>query len=389
MLACQKHLFSLPENVAYLNCAYMSPQCEAVEMAGYQGVARKNRPFEISVADFFEPVVHLKKLFARLIRATDFERVAVIPSVSYGMANVVKNVKASPGQNIVTVAEVFPSNYYAWQRLAGETGATVRLVEAPTFPIPAGRSRGEIWNEKILEAIDSQTIAVSLPHVHWADGTLFDLATIRRRSREVGAFLVIDGTQSVGILPFDFAAIEPDALICAGYKWMLGPYGLGLAWYGEHFDDGLPIEENWINRLGSDDFQNLVNYQPAYQPKAYRYCMGENSQFIAAPMLSAALELLLDWGVENLQAYAVQRSQPYLEKLEKMGCWVERPGYRGGHLAGVRLPAGADLEKLKSDATAANVYVSFRGSAVRVSTHVFNDVEDFERLLEVFENCLT
>lgn len=388
MLTCQKYQFSLPDEVSYLNCAYMSPNAEVVELAGYHAVAKKNLPFEIFVPDFFEPVARLKQLFARLIHAADPERVAIIPSVSYGMAGVVKNVKVKPGQNIVMVGEVFPSNYYAWKRLADEKGAEIRLVKAPAFPIPAGHSRGETWNRSLLEAIDCQTVAAALPHVHWADGTRFDLEAVRRRTREVGALLVVDGTQSVGALPFDMRTIQPDALICAGYKWMLGPYGLGVAWYGEYFDDGTPIEENWINRLDSENFQGLVNYQEAYRPKANRYCMGENSQFISVPMLSAALELQLEWGVENIQEYAVRLSEPYFEQFEKMGCWVEKLSYRSGHLAGLRLPEGVDLEGLKTAVAEAGVFVSFRGNAMRVSTHVFNNQEDFERLAGVLKSFL-
>ncbi|NBC06158.1 MAG: aminotransferase class V-fold PLP-dependent enzyme, partial [Bacteroidetes bacterium] len=86
------------------------------------------------------------------------------------------------------------------------------------------------WNEAILDAIDERTALVSLAHVHWADGTLFDLPAIRQRATEAGALLVIDGTQSVGALPFDIQEIQPDALICAAYKWLMGPYTTGLAY---------------------------------------------------------------------------------------------------------------------------------------------------------------
>jgi selenocysteine lyase/cysteine desulfurase len=384
MLHCQKQRFSLPDEVSYLNVAYMSPLPDVVEMAGYQGVAKKTLPYEVIRSDFFEPVARLKQLFARLVNAEDFERIAVVPSVSYGMANVVKNVPAQRGQNIVLVEEIFPSNYYPWKRLCDDTGATLRIVEAP----PAAPGRGAFWNERLLEAIDNQTVAVTLPNVHWADGTRFDLEAVREKTKALGAFLIIDGTQSVGAMPFDVQALQPDALICAGYKWLLGPYGLGLAYYGERFDGGAPIEENWINRLDSENFEALVRYQPEYQPKAHRYSMGENSQFIAVPMLSAAIELLLEWGVEHIQDYCRELAQPYLEEFSAMGCFVEHPGWRGGHLLGVRLPEGVDWRAIKAKTEAADVFVSFRGNAVRISPHVYNENRDFERLMEAVRVCL-
>jgi selenocysteine lyase/cysteine desulfurase len=382
MLTCQKHLFSLPDDITYLNCAYMGPLPEPVEMAGYQGVARKTLPYEITVPEFFEPSENLQCLFAELIHADDPGRVALMPSVSYGIANVARNIRLTPGQKIVTVDEVFPSNYYSWKRLADENRALLQVVKAPLRLTGRGRE----WNEKILEAIDYQTVAVALPHVHWADGTLFDLVAIRQRSREVGALLIIDGTQSVGALPFDAGEIQPDALLVAGYKWLLGPYGFGLAYYGPYFDDGTPIEENWINRLHSERFENLVNYQPAYRPGAQRYSVGESSQFVAVPMLTAALRLILDWGVENIQTYCRELTQPHLERLSEMGFWMEDARWRGSHLFGVRLPENVDIAMLKNEAAARKVFVSFRGDAVRISPHLYNNEYDMEQLINIFSD---
>ena len=134
-----------------------------------------------------------------------------------------------------------------------------------------------------------------MPHIHWADGTLFNLMAIREKTREHDALLIIDGTQSVGALPFSVAKIQPDALICAGYKWLLGPYALGVAWYSDYFNDGEPLEHNWLNRLQSEDFTRLTQYQEKFQDKADRYSVGESSNFILVPMLIRALEQLLQW----------------------------------------------------------------------------------------------
>jgi len=158
------------------------------------------------------------------------------------MATVARNLGIKPGEKIIVAAEQFPSNYFPWQRIAQENSAEVIVVAPPAELV----SRGKIWNDRILDAIDSTTRAVAIGNIHWADGTLFKLEEIRKRTRDVGALLIIDGTQSIGALPFDVMQIQPDALICAGYKWLLGPYSIGLAYYGEYFDNKQPIEENWI-----------------------------------------------------------------------------------------------------------------------------------------------
>lgn len=383
MLHCQKHLFSIPEDIAYLNCAYMSPLLKSVEHVGVEGVRMKSRPYEIEVHHFFEPLQQLKEAFAQLINAGEAGRIAIIPSVSYGTAIVARNLALKPGGNIVLVEEQFPSNFYSWQRLAEERGAELRIVAAPS-EMP----RSPIWNERILAAIDERTALVTLGHVHWADGTRFDLKAIRQRAASVGAWLVVDGTQSVGALPFDVQELQPDALICAGYKWLLGPYSIGLAYFGPAFDNGIPIEENWVNRLHSENFKGLVDYQPLYRPLAGRYSMGEQSNFILVPMQLSALQQLLAWGVPNIQAYCRELMREPLRQLTGLGCQVEPEDHRAHHLVGVRLPEGADLDELKTAFQQKGVYVSLRGSAVRIACHLFNDEQDMERLVKCFEQVL-
>ncbi len=384
LLTSQRHLFNLPENVAYLNCAYMGPNLKSVEQAGVQAVKQKNLPFTVTANDFYAPVARLEQTFARLINCAEPQRIVLVPSVSYGLANVANNLPIEAGQHIVMAHEQFPSNVYTWQALAQKRQAILNMVHPPE-QWGAHQSRGQRWNERLLEAIGPKTRLVALAHTHWADGTLFDLPAIRQRCNEVGALMVIDGTQSVGALPFDVQAIQPDALVCGGYKWLLGPYSLGLAYYGPAFDNGTPIEENWINRLDSQNFAGLVNYQHQYQPLAQRYAVGEHSNFALVPMLQAALDQLAQWKPENIQAYAGQLQHEVLQQLQAKGFWVETPQYRGNHLVGIRTPKGYDIEALKAKLEQNNVYVSVRGQAIRVSFHLFNDANDVDRLLHCIE----
>ncbi len=217
MLKNQKHLFCLAENRIYINGAYMTPQLKSVEKVGIENLQRKSNPYLISETDFFSEKVILKKRFAELIEASDYETIAIIPSVSYGIAIAMNNIPFKKGDEIIILQEQFPSNYYAWKQLEKEKGAVLRIINAPEI----GKNRGKKWNEKILEAISSKTKCVAIPHIHWADGTKFNLQEIRKRTNSVNAYLIIDGTQSVGALPFSISEIMPDALICGGYKWLM------------------------------------------------------------------------------------------------------------------------------------------------------------------------
>ncbi|MBV1904935.1 MAG: aminotransferase class V-fold PLP-dependent enzyme [Pseudomonadales bacterium] len=383
ILKCQKDKFLLNRKTAYLNCAYMSPQMKKVENAGKKALRLKRQPDQVSGADFFKESDIARSLFSGLINNPTHNRVVSIPSVSYGMANVVNNLRISKGENVVVIGDQFPSNVYPWMTFCSEHGAKLITVSAPdTF-----KNRGEKWNESILDTINSSTVAVSLGHVHWVDGTLFDLVNIRKKCSEFGAALIIDGTQSVGAYPFDVEVIQPDALIVATYKWLFGPYSMGMAYYGERFDGGSPIEQSWINRLGSEDFSGLVNYQEQYHEGALRYEVGEHSNFMLKPMMNASMRQIGRWKVENIQSYCHALVAPYLEEISSLGLYIEKQSSRGAHLFGIKIPEDK-MEKLQTTLKVNRVSVSIRGSFMRVAPHVYNDERDMNKLLRALKSAV-
>ena len=375
----QRSKFSLDEKVIYLNCAYMSPQLKTVEEAGIRALQRKNKPNRVTGEHFFRENEEIRTAFAKLINSKAPERIVLIPSVSYGMANVAHNIHLKAGENIICAGEQFPSNVYPWMEICNKAGAELRIIDAPE----TDEHRGKKWNERILESINSQTRMVAIGHVHWADGTLYNLEAIRKRTRDVDALLVIDGTQSVGAYPFDIQKYQPDALICAGYKWLLGPYSIGLAHYGPAFDNGQPVENNWINRLHSDDFAGLVNYQEQYQPGALRYEVGERSNFNLLPMMHTAIKQLLEWSIDDIQNYCADLVEDHLSDLKSAGYRIEDREYRASHLFGIRLPEQLSMDEVKKALTEARIFVSFRGDCIRVAPHVYNTADEMNTLTDI------
>ena len=383
MLTSKRSQFTLPPQVTYLNCAYMSPLMKDVEKAGINALRRKRHPFDIKPIDFFNEADALREEYAKLINCAEPDRLTIIPSVSYGMANVTKNISIKKDQHIILATDQFFSNYYPWKALSDESGASIKSISAPEEFV----DRGKKWNDRILNAIDKNTKVVALPNVHWVDGTRFDLIAIRKRTREVGALLIVDGTQSVGALPFDLQTIQPDALVCGSYKWLLGPYSIGLAYYGSHFDSGKPVEESWMNRVGSENFSD-VSYKENYKPGALRYEVGEHSSFVHVAMLMKSIQQLNKWSPERIQEYCAAITAGSVTRLKEKGFVIEDEAWRGAHMFGIRLPKGADLEKIKASLLKHKIYVSVRGNAIRISQNVYNREEDLNRLTKVLIKAL-
>jgi len=378
MLTCQRSLFTLPDDEHYLNCAYMGPLMKSVEAAGVEGLRRKVNPRGISSGEFFTGPDALRERFAALIN-TSPERVALVPAVSYAVAIAANNMRLGRGRNVVLPGEEFPSNVYAWRDQCERDGAELRSVDRPLDV----QSVGAAWNTRFLEAIDSQTELVTLTEAHWTDGTLFDLEAIGARAREVGAFYLVDGTQSIGALPFDFQRVAPDLLVCAGYKFLLGPYQMGFAVLGDRLMDGEPFEKTWIGRENSEDFAHLIDYRPGYRPGARRFDVGEHSNLITVPMLDESIRQIMEWGVENIQEYCVSLGGVLAGALDGKGDFtIAPPEERGAHMFGVKVPDPDTVPAIMEELARRKVFVSQRGTSVRISPNVYNTPENMVALAE-------
>jgi selenocysteine lyase/cysteine desulfurase len=373
----QRHLFDLPRGIAYLNCAYMSPLLKRSAEVGREALARKLRPWTITPDDFFEDSARARTLFAQLIGATA-DDIAIIPAASYGLAVAAGNLPVAPGARILVLAEQFPSNVYTWRAVAERTGGEVLTVATP--------EDGDLTGA-VLGLLDERVAIAALPHCRWTDGALLDLAAIGARCREVGSAFVLDVTQSLGALPLDVSAVQPDFLVCPGYKWLLGPYSLGYLYVAPGRQDGRPLEENWIGRAGSQDFARLIDYHDQYQPGARRFDVGERSNFALLPASIVGLEQILAWGVDAIAQTLAGKTEAIARRAAALGLISAPSHLRAGHFLGLgfadAVPAGLP-ERLADE----RVYVSLRGRSLRITPHLYNEERDVERLFAVLQSAI-
>ncbi len=371
LLSNQRALFDIPSDIAYFNCAYMSPLLRCAVAAGLRGMQTKSQPWSITPSDFFSDGERIRAAAAAVFQARG-DDVALVPSASYGLAIAARNLALTAGQEILVLAEQFPSNIYVWRELAARSGASIHTVPRPT---------DNNWTDAVLERIGPQTAIAALPHCHWTDGTLVDLEAIGPILRNHGATLVVDLTQSLGALPFDCREIRPDFAVAACYKWLLGPYSTGVLYVAPQHQDGAPLEHNWMGRAGAQNFTRLIDYQDKFQHGARRFDVGETANFALLPALASALEQILTWGVVNIQETLRLMTGDIAERAHGLGLQVSDPAYRSGHFLGLRFPAGLP-DGLATRLAKQHVYVSVRGDSVRVTPHLYNTTDDIDRLFK-------
>src|SRR5580704_13607977 len=292
MLPSQRDLFDIPDDVAYLNCAYMSPLMKPALEAGIAGLARKTHPWELTADQFFTGAEEFRATAATLLDCSR-DCIAIVPSASYGIATAARNLPINKGQSILVLDEQFPSNYYPWQRLAEETGATLKIVPWPS-------DDDSDWTAAVLDSLTSDVAIAALPNVQWTSGGQLDLVRISEACRKHGAALALDLTQSLGALPFSVRDVDPDFAVAASYKWLLGPYSVGVLYVAPKWHAGTPIEENWIQRANARDFSSLIMYTENYDDGARRFDMGERANFALLPAAVRAMNQLLEWDVAQI-----------------------------------------------------------------------------------------
>jgi selenocysteine lyase/cysteine desulfurase len=374
MLTCQRHLFEIPDDVAYLNCAYMSPLMRSVVEAGTVGLHRKAHAWKITPEHFFTGSETFRAAAARMLDCSA-DCVAIVPSASYGIATAGINLPVDRGQSILLLAEQFPSNYYSWHRLADERGGTLKIVAWP--------EDGD-WTSRVLNSLTENVAIVALPHVHWTSGGRLDLARIGEACRKIGAALVLDLTQSLGALPFSVQQVQPDFAVAASYKWLLGPYSIGLMYVAPKWHRGRPLEENWIQRENAEDFTSLILYTNKYADGARRFDMGERSNFALIPAATAAMEQLLNWGVSEVSAYSGALNRKIAATAVQCGFSVTPEPYRAPHYLCLRRQHGLPQD-LSAKLAREKVFVSVRGTSVRITPHLYNSDQDIDRLIHLLK----
>lgn len=367
-----RSLFEIPRDVCYLNAAYMAPRLACVSAAGRQALISSASPWRISSQDFFTLPEQLRTCFARLVQAQE-QDIALVPSVSYGIGIAARNTGRITGRKVLVLDEQFPSNVYPWQVLARERGAAVLTVRRP---------EDSDWTRAVLDLLTEEVAVAALPQAHWTDGSCLDLVRIGRRCRELGTLLALDLTQSLGAVPFSVQEVQPDFMVAAAYKWLLGPYGVSYLYVAPRHQGGLPLEQAWIARAGSEDFARLVNYQDNYRDGARRFDAGEHTSFVLLPMALAALEQILEWGPQLIR----QRLDDTVGKIARyaagLGYALPPAGARSPHLLGLRFPDSVP-DGLLGELTTRKIFVSVRGNCIRVAPHLHTDDQDLQRFFSV------
>ncbi len=381
LLPCQRALFDIPREVCFLNAASWSPLPLASQEAGRIGVARKGQPWKLDLE--FAPAQHRRARVAaaRLINASP-EDVALISSVSYGVATAAKLLVVPAGARVLVLEDDHSSPVLEWMTRAPQHGFTVEMVRRP--------ADGD-WTAAVLAAIEQPgappLALVSISSVHWSDGGLIDLDAVAPAARARGGALLVDATHSAGVLPLDVHALEPDFLVFPTYKWVLGPYGRAFLYIAKRHQDGVPLEQTSYGRRAVAAEHVPYFADTAYVSGARRFDMGERDHFISLEMAAIGMELMARWGSAAVVGRLRMLTDRLAAGLTDAGVQIAPARVRAPHVLCLAFPNGMP-ERLFERLATENVYVASRLGRLRISPHVYNDEADVDRFIDVFRDIM-
>lgn len=360
----------------YLNASHKGPLPRVTQEAIREASQIQSEPWQLTDKMWFDVPERTRGLLAQMIEA-DATEIAITTSTSYGMNILAQGIQWSPQDTILLIRGNFPSNVYPWMNVESHV-ARVKFVEW-TAP-------GDLVPQEQLEAqIIPGVRVVAIDYPHWTNGYLMDLKTLKAKCDEVGAWLVLDCTQSIGVVPVNMSKTPVDAIVASGYKFMLAPYGTGFLYLSEARQDEISVTmPTWMGMANARDFSMLNEYDFSLVNNAARFDVGEHTSFLNMMGMSASLELLLDWGIERIY-------QHVLLLLDQLVAGLDQSKYRViSDLTLERRSAllrfvpndtsllESTLERLREN----NVFVSFRDNGFRVTPHIYNNESDIDRLLE-------
>jgi selenocysteine lyase/cysteine desulfurase len=375
MLASQRHLFDIPRDICYLNSASYSPLPLKTQEAARAAVGRKGRPWTLDAGFAGRQHDRARVAAARLINA-DPADIALIPSISYGVATAAKLLTIPRGGRVLVLENDHSSPVLEWQTRADAQGFAVEAIRQP--------DDGD-WTSAVLAAIErpgAPPVALaSISSVHWSDGGLIDLEPVAAALRRQGALFLIDATQSAGVLALDVGQLDPDFVIFPTYKWLLGPYGRAFLYVAKRHQDGIPLEQTSAGRRNIRAENAVYFSDTKYVGDASRFDMGERDHFVSLEMAAIGMEMIAEWGAAAIAQRLAMLTERIAEGVRGLGIDVPERRFRAPHILCLGFKddtAKALVEGLATE----GIYVAPRLGRMRVSPHVFNDEADADRFAE-------
>ncbi len=363
----------IAQHVAYFDHAAVAPLPASTRKAILHWLDQATEEGDVVWSQWAQRLEDVRQTAARLIGAQPSE-IALVPNTTSGISLVAEGFPWQPGDNVVTLANEFPSNQYPWMNLASG-GVEVRRV-----PVEGGA----VDLNRLAEACDSRTRILSASWVGYATGWRINLREVSQICRRAGCLFFLDAIQGLGVFPIDVHADGVDFLAADGHKWLLGPEGAGLLFVRqEHLARLRPLMIGWNSVVQGSDYTRI---ELNLRDEAARY-EGGSQNMVGFFGLGASLDLLASLGVGPRSSPVAEQvlaiTDYACQRLLELGATLLAPR-DGDHRSGIVTfnLSSQDANTVRKRLETKKIIVRCRAGGVRISPHGYAITEEVDRLME-------
>ncbi len=364
------------EGATYLNVASQGPLPDLSVKAARAALEWKRKPYQIPDGLLFGLPDRVRALAARLIGGSADE-IAITTGATGGLNAVAHGIDFQAGDEVLVASGEFPAHFSIWLPLEKSEGIHVKRV------IPRERF---LTAEDFIAQIGPRTKVVSTSLVRFDNAVRINARRLADACHAVGAYLLIDVSQCAGAMRIDAAALGADFLACAGYKWLLSPYGTGFFWIRRDLIGKMrPAPANWTALEGADNFSSLAVEELRFSSGSRRWDAPETASFTNLAAMEASLEYLLRVGVDTVWNHNQNLIRGMIERLPRDRCILVTPEdaqHRGPFIC-VSTRREGEAAAMHKKLTESQVFVSLREGALRISPHLYNTESDMARLISI------
>jgi selenocysteine lyase/cysteine desulfurase len=371
---CTLRWFDLDPDLIYLNHAAVAPWPVRTATAVAQFAAENRHQGATHYSRWLQTEQQLRGLLAELINAPSQADIALLKSTSEGLSIIAYGLDWQPGDNIVSIAQEFPSNRIVWESLQTQ-GVGLRLLDLTSSDSP---------EEDLIKLCDANTRLISVSSVQYASGLRLELARLGQYCRTHQVLFCVDAIQSLGAMPFDVQQNLADFVVADGHKWLLGPEGMALFYARAEIRDRLRLQQyGWHMVEQAGDFTQR-EWTPALSARRFE-CGSPNMLGIHA--LHASLALILEQAVPVIQQQIQATTQCAIDEIDRLGFELLSPrsAERRAGIVVFRIP-GENQQEVHKLLLSLQVICAYRGGGIRFSPHFYNQPaeirEAFARLVQ-------
>jgi cysteine desulfurase / selenocysteine lyase len=366
-----RSLFPITQQHVYLDHAGASPLSTRVLHAqdAFNRMAAE-QPLGRMFGQLMGTMLDLRTRFATLINARSIDEIVPMPNTAAGLNTAALSLPLRAGDNVLVLDGDYPANIYPWMNLA-HRGVLTKFVP---------QRNGGLDLDLLVSRMDARTRVVAISTVMFATGFRNDIEAVGRICKERGIFLVVDGIQSLGALPFDVQAANVDMLACGSQKWLMGPLGGGFLYVRKELLDDL-VPGAYVGSASVVDAANFLDYNFTLQPTAERFNIG-TPNLGGMIGLRASVELLQEIGIEQVAERVLMLGNLVIDELGERG-YTMAADTAPEHRSGIVIVNVDDPAATSARLGEHGIYCIPRGKGIRIAPHFYNTEDDIMRLVEV------